>query len=105
MTFREYEEADAQIWGEAPPRDAVDEYARESDPFQANPCPVRSSITMQECLLPAGHPPDSPNRFHRYAAATTIRSPRECPGCGRLMSFREEDEQAACNDCSGGVLL
>ena len=31
--MREYDERDAQIWGEAPPRDAVDAYARENDPF------------------------------------------------------------------------
>lgn len=29
-------------------------------------CPVASSITGQPCLLPEGHPADSPNRFHRY---------------------------------------
>lgn len=34
--------------------------------------------------------------------AAAPRTPRECPYCGRVMSFREEDEQGACNDCSGG---
>ena len=31
-------------------------------------CPVRSSVTDQSCLLPVGHPQDSADRFHRYAA-------------------------------------
>lgn len=31
--MREHDERDAQIWGEAPPLDGVDQYARESDPF------------------------------------------------------------------------
>lgn len=30
------------------------------------PCPVRSSVTAQPCVLPAGHPQDAPDRFHRY---------------------------------------
>lgn len=29
-------------------------------------CHVRSSVSDAECLLPAGHPADSPSRFHRY---------------------------------------
>jgi hypothetical protein len=29
----EFDEADAQIWGEKPPRDGIDQYARETDPF------------------------------------------------------------------------
>lgn len=32
-----------------------------------HPCPIPSSITGQPCLLPEGHPQDSPYRFHRYA--------------------------------------
>lgn len=32
------------------------------------PCPIRSSITDQPCLLPDGHPANSAVRFHRYAA-------------------------------------
>jgi len=28
------------------------------------------------------------------------REPPECPGCGRIMSYREADEQGACNDCA-----
>ena len=31
-----------------------------------DPCPVRSSITDRGCLLPAGHPPYRPDRFHRF---------------------------------------
>ena len=27
------------------------------------------------------------------------KEPRECPSCGRIMSRREADEQAICNDC------
>lgn len=30
------------------------------------PCPVRSSVTDQRCLLPAGHPQHGPARFHKY---------------------------------------
>lgn len=26
----------------------------------------------------------------------------ECPGCGRIMSHRERDEQGICNDCQEG---
>src|SRR5687768_14015869 len=37
--------------------------------WEQDPCPVRSSVTGNECLLPAGHPQDSPWRFHRYARA------------------------------------
>lgn len=33
------------------------------------PCPVRSSITDQPCLLAERHPQDSETRFHRYEAA------------------------------------
>lgn len=33
------------------------------------------------------------------------RQPSRCPGCGLVMSFREEDEQGACNDCSGGAFV
>lgn len=32
----------------------------------AGTCPVRSSVTDARCLLPIGHPQDSPTRFHRY---------------------------------------
>lgn len=31
--FREYAESDEQIWGEVPPRDGIDEWARTQDPF------------------------------------------------------------------------
>ena len=31
-----------------------------------NPCPVRSSITERRCLLPEGHDPYRPDRFHRF---------------------------------------
>ena len=34
-------------------------------------CPIRSSITDQPCLLPAGHDADSPTRFHRFAVNPT----------------------------------
>lgn len=34
--------------------------------WEQPPCPVPSSITGAECLLPEGHPQDSPARFHRY---------------------------------------
>jgi hypothetical protein len=27
----------------------------------------------------------------------------ECPGCGRIMSWREAWEQGGCNDCTPGV--
>ena len=27
------------------------------------------------------------------------REPPECPYCGRIMTWREKDEQGACNDC------
>lgn len=33
-------------------------------------CPIRSSVTEQECLLEAGHPADSHSRFHRYPGDT-----------------------------------
>lgn len=33
---------------------------------EPEPCPP-SSVTGKACLLPPGHPPDSPTRFHRYA--------------------------------------
>lgn len=41
----------------------------------------------------------------QYPSVETVeaRLPACCPGCGRVMSFREEDEQGACNDCSGGA--
>lgn len=35
--------------------------------------------------------------------ASTKLDPRVCPGCGRIMSWREAAEQGACNDCSGGA--
>lgn len=28
--------------------------------------------------------------------------PPYCPYCGRVMTWREKDEQGACNDCYGG---
>jgi hypothetical protein len=28
--------------------------------------------------------------------------PRECPGCGRIMSEREAREQGVCNACARG---
>jgi hypothetical protein len=31
------------------------------------PCSIPSSITGQPCVLPAGHAPWSPDRFHRYS--------------------------------------
>jgi hypothetical protein len=34
--------------------------------IEERPCPIRSSITDLPCLLPFGHPMDSPTRFHRY---------------------------------------
>lgn len=27
----------------------------------------------------------------------------ECPNCGRVMSFREHDEQGSCSDCYSGA--
>ena len=33
VTRHEYDERDEQIWNEAPPRDGIDQYAREADPF------------------------------------------------------------------------
>src|SRR5512143_260514 len=35
--------------------------------WEQSPCPIPSSITGAECLLPDGHPQDSATRFHRYA--------------------------------------
>jgi len=34
-----------------------------------HPCPVRSSISEQPCLLADGHPMWDVTRFHRYAMA------------------------------------
>ena len=31
------------------------------------PCPVRSRVTDQPCLLPEGHPMWDATRFHRYS--------------------------------------
>ena len=31
------------------------------------PCPMRSSITDQPCVLTWGHPPASDTRFHKFA--------------------------------------
>lgn len=31
------------------------------------------------------------------------RQPSRCPGCGQVMSFREENEQGECNECRGGA--
>ena len=36
-------------------------------PEPVMPCPVRSSITDQPCVLPEGHQAESPMRFHKYA--------------------------------------
>lgn len=35
-------------------------------------CPIRSSVSGQPCLLEAGHPADSRDRFHRYAAGPEV---------------------------------
>lgn len=32
------------------------------------------------------------------------RENTKCPNCGRVMSFREEDEQGQCNDCAEGLI-
>ena len=42
----EYDERDEQIWAEAPPRDGVDQYARESDPFY-RPTPTTGSTATE----------------------------------------------------------
>ena len=34
---------------------------------------------------------------------STVRETPRCRGCGRIMSWREADEQGACNDCYGGA--
>lgn len=36
-----------------------------------NPCPIRSSITERRCLLPEGHAPWRPDRFHRFLQAVS----------------------------------
>lgn len=40
------------------------------------PCPARSSVTGQPCLLEDGHPPSSSVRYHRFAE----RDPRTLTG-------------------------
>lgn len=35
--------------------------------YDAARCPMRSSVTNVRCILPAGHPCDSPTRFHRFS--------------------------------------
>lgn len=47
-------------------------------------CPVPSSVTGQPCLLRDGHPQDSADRFHRYAAAT----PKDEPDPGFVQEAR-----------------
>ena len=32
------------------------------------------------------------------------REPPACPYCDRIMTWREKDEQGACNDCYGGLV-
>lgn len=39
------------------------------------PCPMRSSITDQPCLLPDGHPPDSHFRFHKFGPPVPTPDP------------------------------
>lgn len=41
--------------------DRADQFA-----WEVPQCPVASSVTGVACLLPDGHPQDSPGRFHRY---------------------------------------
>jgi len=36
------------------------------------------------------------------AVETTKDGPATCPYCGRVMTFREKEEQGACNDCYQG---
>lgn len=45
-------------------------------------------------------------RQHQVRELDRRFGPREaprCPVCDRVMTFREADEQGACNDCSGGA--
>jgi hypothetical protein len=51
----EYEERDAQIWGEVPPRDGVDAYARESDPFYRPPASGEPPIDPRACPNKEAH--------------------------------------------------
>lgn len=39
---------------------------RDEAAAKLNPCRFRSSITGAQCLLPDGHAPYSPMRFHRF---------------------------------------
>lgn len=34
---------------------------------------------------------------------TTLANGGACPGCGLIMSVREQVEQGACNECNGGA--
>jgi hypothetical protein len=54
--------------------------------LRREPCPIRSSITDQPCLEPAGHPQWSEGRFHHY---------------DRIVEQRRHDP--ADHDCRGGV--
>ena len=44
-------------------------------------CPIRSAITEQPCLLPAGHPEYKPTRFHKFEPpAQPINQPSPTTG-------------------------
>ena len=59
------EEAQRGLLGQADHWRRVAASLREGALQQPEPCPP-SSVTGAPCLLPPGHPPDSPTRFHRY---------------------------------------